>query len=147
MVDAPPKVEATYTILLNLYNTCVEKMIVGNEFKDVLDTARSFLKKKDANLLSYLPKTLGFVIGIEFRDGSLLLNATNQTKFASGMTINLVIGLHNVPLSEEEKKNSPESIKKLEVFSLLLSDFVCIQDNGGLPDILTKFSKEFVDVS
>ena len=34
-------------------------MIPGNELKDVLETAKTFLKKKDATMLSYLPKSLG----------------------------------------------------------------------------------------
>ena len=146
MVDAPPKVEKTYGVLLALFNACLESMIPGNEFKDVLEAAKGFLRKKDPNLLSYLPKSLGFAIGIEFRDSSLLLNNTNTTKFAEGMVFNLAVGFHNVPLTEEEKRSAPETIQKIEVFSMLLADIVAVQKEG-LPEVLTKLSKEFGDVS
>lgn len=146
MVDVPSKVSKTYSLLISLYNACLETMIPGNEIKDVLETAKSFLKKKDADLLNHLPKTLGFAIGLEFRDGSMVLNGINNTKFTAGMVFNLSVGFHNVPLSEEDKASSPNTIKKLSAFSLLLADIVVVQKEG-VPDVLTKLSKEFNDVS
>lgn len=146
MVDAPPKIEKTYATLVALYNACLESMLVGNEMKDVVEEAKNFLKKKDPSLLNHLPKTLGFAIGLEFRDKTLLLNNVNNTKFTAGMVINLSVGLHAVPLSAEDKAGAPESIQKLNTFSLLLGDVVCIQAQG-IPEILTKISKDFSDVS
>lgn len=145
MVDAPQRVEVVYGILLALFNACLESMIPGNELKDVCDAAKNFLKERDPSLLSYLPKTLGFGIGIEFRDSSLVLNATNNTKFTAGMLFNLAVGFHNIPLSAEEKAQAPESVQKLEVYSMLLADVVVVQE--GLPEVLTKLSKEYSDVS
>lgn len=146
LVDAPTKVEKVYATLIGLYNVCLEKMVIGNELKDVYETARNYLNKKDPALLSHLPKTLGFAIGIEFRDSSLVLNGTNNTPFEAGMVFNLSIGLHNVPLSEEDKEGVPEAVKPLTVFSLLVSDMVAVQKDG-VPDVMTKMSKEFSDIS
>eukprot|EP00597_Dinobryon_sp_UTEXLB2267_P003293 CAMPEP_0170058440 /NCGR_PEP_ID=MMETSP0019_2-20121128/1065_1 /TAXON_ID=98059 /ORGANISM="Dinobryon sp., Strain UTEXLB2267" /LENGTH=426 /DNA_ID=CAMNT_0010263387 /DNA_START=155 /DNA_END=1432 /DNA_ORIENTATION=- len=142
MVDAPTKVEKTYGTLL----ACLECMIPGNELKDVVEGAKTFLKKKDPTLLTFLPKNLGFAIGLEFRDGSLVLNNVNTTKFAVGMVFNLAVGFHNVPLTTEDKEKSPEVIQRLEVFSMLIADVVAVQKEG-LPEVLTKLSKEFGDVS
>ena len=146
MVDAPKKVEKTYATFVALYDACLEQMVPGNELKNVLDGAKTFLRKRDAELLNHLPKSLGFALGLEFRDSSMLLNGTNTNKFTAGMVFNLSVGLHNMPLSEEDKKGAPESVQKLSVFSLLLADVVAVQAKG-VPDILTKISKEFGDVS
>ena len=146
MVDTPKKVEKTYGILNSLYDACLEQMIVGNELKNVLEGAKTFLKKRDPELLNHLPKTLGSAVGIEFRDGSMLLNSINTNTFQAGMVYNLTISLHNIPLLEEEKKGYSEQIQKLSMFSLILADVVTIQKEG-VPEILTKFSKEFGDVS
>lgn len=146
MVDAPKKVEKTYATLVALYDACLEQMVPGNELKNVLDGAKAFLRKRDAELLNHLPKSLGFAIGLEFRDSSMLLNGVNTNKFAPGMVFNLSVGLHNVPLSEEDKKGAPDVVQKLQVFSVLLADIVCVQAEG-VPDVLTKFSKDFGDVS
>eukprot|EP00981_Chlorochromonas_danica_P000694 scaffold147_cov164-Ochromonas_danica.AAC.11 len=146
LVDAPPKIEKTYGTLIGLYNACLEKMVIGNELKDVYEGARAYLKNKDAALLSHLPKNLGFAIGLEFRDSTLVLNQTNNTPFSEGMVFNLSVGLHNIPLSEEDKASAPEAVKALSVFSLLVSDMVVVLKEG-VPDILTKISKEYADIS
>lgn len=147
LVDVPPKVEQTYNTLLGLYNTCLEAMVIGNELKDVYEAAQGYLNKKNASLIAYLPKSFGFAIGIEFRDPTLVLNAANSSKFVEDMVFNLSVGFHNVPLTGEDKAGSTSSaIKKLNVFSLLLGDTVRIMKEGA-PDILTKFSKEYSDIS
>jgi nucleosome binding factor SPN SPT16 subunit len=62
------------------------------------------------------------------------------------MVLNLSVGFQNVPLSVEEKTGASEAIQKLTQFSLLLADVVVVAVSGA-PEILTKISKEFSDVS
>lgn len=145
LVDPPAKVEKLYTILIALYNKCLEQMINGNDLKSVYEEAKNYLSNKDPSLLNHLPKSLGFSMGLEFRDSSLVLNSNNTNKFVPGMVFNLSVGFHNVPLSEEDKKASPSSVKKLSVFSLLIADVVMVQADG-VPEVLTKLSKEYNDV-
>jgi nucleosome binding factor SPN SPT16 subunit len=147
MVDAPTKVEKTYNILLSVYNHCLEKMVPGNEFKDVLEAAKSFISEKEPSLLAHLPKSIGFAIGLEFRDPTMVLNANNSSKFVNEMVFNLSIGFHNVPLEANDVSDSKSKlIQKLSVFSMLVGDTVKIV-NEGVPEILTKLSKEYSDVS
>ena len=145
MVDVPPKVEKTYAVLMSLYNHCLEQMVPGKELKDVLLAATKYIEAKDSSLLQYLPKSLGFSIGLEFRDSTLVLNNTNTAKFAAGMMFNLSVGFHNIPLTQEERGKAP-SAQKLSVFSLLIGDTVLVQKDQA-PEILTKTSKEFADCS
>ena len=146
MVDVPPKVEKTYAQLLAMYSVCLEKMIVGNELKDVYLAAKAHLTAKAPALVASLPKTLGFAMGLEFRDSSLVLNDKATAKFVHGMVFTLSVGLHNVPLTAEDKANHKGSCKNLEAFSMLLADTVRVQ-SGSAPEVLTKASKEYSDVS
>ncbi len=146
MVDAPPKVEKTYQTLLALYNHCLEQMVVGNELKSVLEKAKAYVESKAPELSVCLPKSLGFSIGLEFRDSTMVLDSKSTTKFENGMVFNLAVGFHNVTLSDEEKKNATPAMRKLNTFSLLLGDTVRVVQVGA-PDVLTKSSKEFGDVS
>ncbi|KAJ1431655.1 FACT complex subunit-domain-containing protein [Ochromonadaceae sp. CCMP2298] len=146
MVDAPAKVEKCYATLVALYDACLEQMIPGNQLKNVVEGARAFLTKRDPELLNHLPKSLGFAIGLEFRDSTMLLNHTNTNTFLAGMVFNLSVGLHNIPLSAEDTAGGTDAIQKLQVFSLLLADVVAVQAEG-VPDVLTKHSKDFSDVS
>lgn len=146
MVDAPSKIENTYSTLLALYQSCLEKMIVGNELKDVLAHAKTFLASRDAALAAHLAKSLGFSLGLEFRDSTMVLNSSNTNKFVENQVFTLSVGFHNVPLSAEDKAGAASSIQKLEAFSLLLADTVLIQKDGA-PEVLTKLTKEFGEVS
>ena len=143
MVNVPSKVETSYSILLSLYDACLEKMIAGSGIKDVYLNAKTFLMKKDPKMLAYLPKSLGFAMGLEFRDNLLVLNEKNENKFLSNQIFTLAVGFHNIPISSEEKKGS---LHNLDAFSLLIADTVRIQ-NDAIPEILTKTSKDFSDVS
>lgn len=146
MVDAPKKVEDSYSLLVALYDSCLEQMVVGNELKDVSQSAKTFLNMRSPDMLTYLPKSLGFAIGLEFRDSTLVLNEKSQAKFAEDMLFTLSVGFHNVPLTAEEKKGAGESSQKLSNFSLLLADTIRIQKDA-VPEVLTKISKDYGDVS
>ena len=146
MVDAPPKVEQTYSVLLSAYEKCLEQMIPGNELKDVYTAAQAFLTKRDPALLPFLPKNLGFAIGIEFRDPSLLLSSNNTSKFVEGMLFNLSVGFSGVPLTTADKARAPATIQSLNDFSMLVADTIVIMKDGP-PNVLTTSSKEFGSVS
>lgn len=146
MIDVPSKIEKNYSILCSLYDICLENMIIGNEMKNVYNNAKEFLMKKDVTLLAYLPKNLGFSIGLEYRDNILILNEKNNYKFTENMIFNVIVGFHNIPLTDEDKKGSSTIASKLNTYSLLLADTVKIQSTGE-PEVLTKLSKDFGDVS
>lgn len=145
MVDAPAKVERTYRTLLNLYTLCLEKMIVGNELKDVNEFAKQYLASKEPAMATHMSKTLGFCLGLEFRDSTNVLNDKNTNKFEEGMIFTLSLGFHAVPLAAEDKEKASPAFKKLEAFSLLIADTVLITKTA--PDVLTKSTKEYGEVS
>jgi len=145
MIDAPAKVEQIYNTLLGAYEAATAAMIPGNEFKDAYLAATQYLLSKNDSLLPHFPKNIGFPIGLEFRDGSLLINATNTTKFVEGMVLNLTTGLHKIALSEDEKSGASDSYKKMSEFSLLVADTVLVQKDKL--EILTKLPKDFPSVS
>ena len=146
MVDAPAKVESTYGTLLSLHAYCLDLMAAGNAVKDVVLKAREWVEKKDANLLACLPKSLGFSIGLEFRDASMLINDKSTATFQPGQVFALSVGFHNVALTDEDKASATSAYKKMSAFSVLLGDTVKINAEGAA-EVLTKLSKEFGDVS
>ena len=145
MVDVPDRVVKVYGILSSLVDVCMEQMSVGNTLKSVMASARAFLDRKDPSLVACLPKSLGFGMGLEFRDGTMVLNSTNENEFVEGMVFNLSVGLSNVPMDDGSSAKIPESMRSLKNFSLLISDTVCVQKEGA-PDVLTKLSKNFSEV-
>jgi len=84
---------------------------------------------------------------LDFRESSLIMNAKNQRKFAQNMVFNLAIGFHDLELTDMQKADAQGSIRKLSKYSMLIADTVLIQSGDEPPDIVTKHSVEWKDVS
>jgi nucleosome binding factor SPN SPT16 subunit len=143
LFDPPPKVDSTYKLLTKVHAKCLDAMKAGQEMKTVYAEAVAFVQETAPDLVQYLPKSFGFCMGIEFRDSSLLLNATNANLFVPNMIFNLSVGFQGIPLSEDDKANQSKVYADMTTFSLLIADTVCILSEG-FPDTLTKLSIEDV---
>ena len=70
----------------------IEKLVPGAKFNKIYEQVVEFVKSKDESLVDKLTKNLGFVTGIEFREGSLLLNAKTTATVEKGMVFNVNVG-------------------------------------------------------
>ena len=123
LVDPPKSVTANYEFLLSVQEACLSKMRVGKSFNSVYNAAVKKLEDEGRqDLLKCLPKNLGFSIGLDFRDGALLLSSKNNTKFRAGMTFNLSIGFSGIMLSKRDKSDSKTDsmVRKLRTCYIVL---------------------------
>ena len=74
-----------------------------------------FVKSKDASLVDKLTKNLGFVTGIEFREGSLLLNAKTTATVEKGVVSSSSLLL----LLSRESLGGLFSIRSLALLAML----------------------------
>jgi len=148
LVDPPKKVTEMYELLLELQEACLEQMKPGNQLKTVYKAAISYLQKNGhEDLITKLPKNLGFSQGLDFRDSTLSLSPKNGVSFKKGMTFCLAIGFQDLELTSDDLDGTPDNsaVKKLRKYSLLVSDMVSISD--GSADVMTKFGKAITDVA
>lgn len=104
LVDPPKKVSDTYETLLSMQDACLEAMKPGKPLKGVLKAAVNYLRDSgNLDLISHLPKNLGFSIGLDFRDSTMTLSAKNPATFRPGMVFSLVLGFNNVELPDSAK--------------------------------------------
>lgn len=104
MIDPPKYVTETYDLLLRMQEACLKEMTPGKSLKSVRSAAISFLKSEKRDyLIDCLPKTLGFAIGIDFRDNALALNSKSNVSFRNLMTFYLSLGFQGVPHKGSEK--------------------------------------------
>lgn len=77
--------------------------------------ATAFLTKKHAGLLSKLPKSLGFSLGIDFRDNLYNLSSKVDPSlvFKPGMVFNLAVGFQDVDIPSSERNQAKGSVKVL----------------------------------
>lgn len=174
LVDPPKKVSETYELLLEIQEVCLKQMKPGNQLKMVYKAAVSFLQENGReDLITHLPKNLGFSQGLDFRDTTLSLSSKCTVTFKKGMTFCLSVGFQNLLLSSSDKEDTPDNsmvsimlvwgttgsdliiislfidgsyqVKKLDQYALLVADMVSVSESGG--DIMTKFGKAITDVA
>jgi nucleosome binding factor SPN SPT16 subunit len=111
LVDPPKKVSETYEVLLEVQEACMSVMKPGKSLKMVYKTAVSFLQQRTGfeHLAEKLPKNLGFAMGLDFREPTMLLSEKNKIAFKPGMVFCLSIGFHDVELSEADRSSTPDN--------------------------------------
>ena len=128
LIDPTKQMEQNYDFLLKLQDhitgTLLKDGITGNK---VYEGAVEYITKEKPELVNNFTKNCGWLMGIEFRDSSFILNAKNDRKLSNGQIISLTIGFNN--LQDEKKKK----------YSLLLTDTYKVTDDA--PILLTKYDK------
>ncbi|KAK0141606.1 FACT complex subunit SPT16 [Merluccius polli] len=112
MVDPPQEMQDNYNFLLQVEEELLKELKHGSKISDAYNTVLEYVKKEKPDLVSKLTKNLGFAMGIEFREGSLVLNAKNQYKLKKGMVLSISLGLADL-VNKEGKK---EEQKKYALF-------------------------------
>ena len=86
MVDPSQEVQENYNFLLQLQDELLKELRHGVKICDVYNAVMDVVKKKKPELLNKITKNLGFGMGIEFREGSLVINSKKsvQTKERDG---------------------------------------------------------------
>jgi nucleosome binding factor SPN SPT16 subunit len=115
VIDAVPKVEVTYKTLLKLRAECLAVMQPGSKLSEVFARAKDFLEKKHRDLVPHLPKSLGFSLGLDFKDSVYTLAAKTDPslRFKPNMVFNLAVGFQDVALTESERAKAKGSVKVL----------------------------------
>lgn len=118
MVDPAKKVhEANYHLLLAIHETILKSIKDGAVARDVYNKALNMLKAKKPELEPHFPKNVGYGIGTENKDNTLLLSGKNTRTLKDGMT--LVV---STTLSNLENPNAKD--KRSKTYSLALVDTV-----------------------
>ncbi|GAB1602097.1 FACT complex subunit SPT16-like [Argonauta hians] len=127
LVDPSESLQKDYEFLLKLEEEIIEKLKHGTRvdtiYNDILDT----VKKERPELASKLTRNLGFVTGIEFREGSMLITSKTGITAKKGMVFNISVGFSDLP-------NGSSST------ALFIGDTVLI--NEGPATVLTTLKKK-----
>jgi len=117
MVDPNKSQENTYKLLLSVHELVLKTIKDGAIAKDVYSKALNLLKSKKPELEKNFLKNVGYGIGTENRDGTLLLSGKSNRQLKDGMTLCVVTGLTDL-------KNPTPQDKQSGTYSLLIMDTV-----------------------
>jgi Xaa-Pro aminopeptidase len=84
------------------------------------------------DLLPKLPKSVGFAMGLELREGKLQLTASNDTKVAPKMVFNVSVGLADIDNAEGDGA-------KDKVYSVQVADTIVVVEQGA-NEVVTRWS-------
>ena len=124
LVDPNKSQENAYKLLLAVHDAVIKEAKVGVAAKDLYNKAISIIRNKKSDLEQYFVKNVGAGIGIETRDGTLILNGKTARQLKDGMTLCITTGFSDI-------KNPDPQDKASATYSLLLSDTVRIKGNGS----------------
>jgi nucleosome binding factor SPN SPT16 subunit len=117
MVGPNKEQEAAYKLLLATHDMAIKSIKDGMVAKDVYNKALAHLKSKKPEWEKHFPKNVGYGIGVENKDSTLLLSGKNTRVLKDGMTLIVQTGLQDL-------ENSKPQDKKSKVYSLVLTDTV-----------------------
>ncbi|CAG0881437.1 unnamed protein product [Darwinula stevensoni] len=135
MVNPTEEMQKNYEFLLEVEEKLLEALKPNTKLNEAYMSVVDFVKKERPDLVDKLVKNLGFVIGIEFRDASLLISPKSSAKIQKGMTFNVHIGF-----SDLENKDAPKDDPKAKKYALMVADTVVAQEEG--PAVLFTTSKK-----
>ncbi|XP_026545907.1 FACT complex subunit SPT16-like, partial [Notechis scutatus] len=139
MVDPPQETQDNYAFLLQLQEEMLKELRHDAKLCEVYAAVMDMVKKQKPELLSKITKNLGFAMGIEFREGSLIINSKNQYCLKKGMVFSLNVGLSDLPNREGKK---PEE----KTYALFIGDTVLVEEDGPAT-LLTSVKKKVKNVS
>ncbi|KAE8835201.1 hypothetical protein HRS9122_07471 [Pyrenophora teres f. teres] len=117
MVGPNKEQETTYKLLLAIHDLVIKTIKDDVVAKDVYGKALALLKSKKPELEKHFPKNVGYGIGVENKDTSLLLSGKSTRVLKDGMTLVVQTGLQDL-------ENSKPQDKKSKNYSLVLVDTV-----------------------
>ena len=122
LVDPNKSQESVYKLLLQVHGLIMKEIRDGAVVKDIYNKALALVKAKKPDLEKHFMKNVGAGIGIETKDGTLILNGKNNRVLKDGMTLCITTGFNDV-------ENPAPQDKKSKVYSMVLSDTVRVTNS------------------
>ncbi|XP_053789266.1 FACT complex subunit SPT16 [Vidua chalybeata] len=138
MVDPSQEMQEHYGFLLGLQEVLLRELRHGARLCDVYAAVMDVVKKQRPELLGKVTKNLGFAMGIEFREGSLVINSKNQQRLKKGMVFSVNVGLSELP-------NRGAARPEERAYALFLGDTVMVDEDGPAV-VLTAVKKKVKNV-
>lgn len=123
LVDPGKSQESNYDALLAIHQAVLKELKDGVKASAVYEKAISVLKSKNPELEKHFVRNVGFGIGIEAKDQTLVLNAKSTRPLKDGMTLTIQTGF-----SDLKNPNARDKDKRAETYSLFLADTLRVTD-------------------
>jgi nucleosome binding factor SPN SPT16 subunit len=117
LVDPNKSQESNYKLLLQVHALVMKETRDGAAVKEIYSKAAALVRSKKPDLEKHFLKNVGAGIGIETKDGTLILNGKSARVLKDGMTLCITTGFSEI-------ENPAPQDKKSKIYSMVLSDTV-----------------------
>lgn len=138
LVNPSDTIQENYNFVLNLEEELLKNLIPGNKLHEVYESGLEYAKKEKPELVDRLVKTFGFAIGIEFREGALIIGPKCTATAKKNMVFNLCVGLAGLT-------NKDASDKEGKTYALFIGDTVVVNESGPA-SLLTQSKKKIKNI-
>lgn len=122
LVDPNKTQEANYKFLHQVHNLVLREIRDGAVAKDIYHKAVSLIKAKKPDLEKHFLKNVGYGIGIETKDTTLILNGKNSRTLKDGMTLCITTGFTDIENPSPQDKLSKN-------YSLVITDTIRVTNS------------------
>lgn len=137
LIDADRQKDRNYRFMFDLQERAISFIKDGELCKDVYNKCLAIIEEKRPDLKDNFLKSIGFGMGLEFKDSTYSLGPKNSRSLKAGMVLNLSVGFQNIIV---EGVDDP----KLKTYSLLLADTILV--TAGACQVLTPVNKTISEV-
>uniref|UniRef100_A0A6G1S525 FACT complex subunit n=1 Tax=Aceria tosichella TaxID=561515 RepID=A0A6G1S525_9ACAR len=131
MIDPTEEQKKNYEFLLEVLELIINNLYEGAVLSDIYNSAVEFVKSKRPDLVNKLTKNFGFVTGIEFREGHMVIGPKTNVKAKKNMTFVISAGFTDLV-------NKSTSDPKAKNYALFVSDTVIVNEAGTPANLLTQ---------
>lgn len=117
MVDPDKSQETNYKVLIGVHDLVKSLARDGAAAKDIYIKALNMVKARKPELEKRFLKNVGYGVGIETRDSTLILNAKSPRILKDGMTLCITTGFSDIEFPKAQDKQS-------KVYSLIITDTI-----------------------
>lgn len=117
LVDPNKTQESNYKLLTMVHNAIIKDIRDGVPVREVYTKALALVKAKKPELEKHFLKNVGWGVGLETKDPTLILNAKSSRNLKDGMTLVINTGFQDIENPQPQDKNS-------KVYSLVLTDTI-----------------------
>ena len=139
MVEPTQSQQDNYNYLLTVLDFLCENLKPGLKLSEVYGKTAKHVEEKKPEFKDKFVKNIGFVTGIEFREGSMLIDQKHNQIIKKGMVFNVNIGLVNL-----ENKDAKEAADK--TYALFLGETVVVNDETAAATVLTSSKKQLKNI-
>ena len=117
LVDPNKTQESNYRLLVAVHSVVMKEIRDGVAVKDVYNKALAYVRSKKPELEKHFVKNIGYGVGLETKDPTLLLNAKSGRTLRDGMTLCITTGFNDIENPQPQDKLS-------KTYSLVISDTI-----------------------